>query len=86
MSSLIEQAARKLSASASMGMYTEEQVLNILKSVQECDADPNGKKASIRAAAKQQYGEQGSIEIDSDAVVSISEDGGAYVQAWVWVQ
>lgn len=27
----------------------------------------------------------GVLEVDDDAVVSISEDGGAYVMAWVWV-
>lgn len=35
--------------------------------------------------AREEWQEDGSIEIDDDAVVSISSDGGAYVQAWVWV-
>lgn len=38
----------------------------------------------IRKAAKAQYHEDGSVEIDDDAKVSVVEDG-AYVQAWVWV-
>lgn len=27
----------------------------------------------------------GELEVDDDAVVSVSESGGAYVMAWVWV-
>lgn len=42
-----------------------------------------------RAAAKRIHGVEGECEIDSNAVVSRSEDQdgerGAYVQAWVWV-
>lgn len=29
--------------------------------------------------------EDGVLECDPDAVVSVSSDGGAYVQTWVWV-
>ena len=42
-----------------------------------------------RQAAKDQYGEEGSIEIDDDADVSRNNDPeskGAYVAAWVWVE
>lgn len=39
-----------------------------------------------REAADEQYGEEGSIEIDDDAQVSSAGDGGAYVQAWVYVR
>ena len=35
--------------------------------------------------AKDEYQDGGTLEIDSNAVVSISEDNGAYIQAWVWV-
>lgn len=38
-----------------------------------------------REAAKNLYHNDGECEIDDTAVVSVSEDGGAYVQAWVWV-
>jgi hypothetical protein len=31
------------------------------------------------------YGREGEIEIDDDAGVSMSADGGAYVQGWLWV-
>lgn len=27
----------------------------------------------------------GELEVDDNAIVSVSEDGGAYVMAWVWV-
>ncbi len=36
------------------------------------------------AAAERNYGEEGSIEIDDEAVVSKSEEG-AYVMGWLWV-
>jgi len=36
-------------------------------------------------AARKLYGSDGECEIDKGATVSLSEDGGAYVQAWVWV-
>jgi hypothetical protein len=42
----------------------------------------------MRAAAKAQYEDEGSIEIDDDALISRAKpnsDKGAYVQAWVWV-
>lgn len=39
---------------------------------------------AFREAARRHYAEEGSIEIDKDAAVSRG-DGGAYIQAWVWV-
>lgn len=41
-------------------------------------------KAYVEAADRV-WGRDGEIEIDEGTIVSISEDGGAYVQAWVWV-
>lgn len=43
-----------------------------------------------RKAAREQYGDEGQIEIDDEAPVSSQGPGpdmpeGAYVQAWVWV-
>lgn len=35
--------------------------------------------------AQEEYQREGTLEIDSYARVSVSDDGGAYVQAWVWV-
>lgn len=36
-------------------------------------------------AAARERQVDGGLEIDTDAGVSVSDDGGAYVQAWVWV-
>lgn len=55
--------------------------------------EPRDKEAQYYFdAAKDQYHSEGEIEIDDDAVVSLSEDTdyesghrGAYVEAWVWV-
>jgi hypothetical protein len=33
----------------------------------------------------QKHHRDGEIEIDSRTVVSLSDDGGAYVMAWLWV-
>jgi hypothetical protein len=48
--------------------------------------------AESRTAAELRYVEKandkardGELEVDPSAIVSISEDGGAYVMAWVWV-
>ena len=38
-----------------------------------------------REGARRLWCEDGEIEIDEGATVSVSDDGGAYVQAWVWV-
>jgi hypothetical protein len=39
----------------------------------------------FQARARELYHEEGEIEIDSDARVSVGCDDGAYVAAWVWV-
>ena len=39
----------------------------------------------FRHRARELYHDEGDIEVDNDAQVSIGEDAGAYVQAWVWV-
>lgn len=41
--------------------------------------------AKYRDAANEQYGSDGEIEIDDNALVSRGSDEGAYVEAWVWV-
>ena len=35
--------------------------------------------------ARKEYEREGECEIDDGATVSHSEDGGAYVAAWVWI-
>ena len=39
---------------------------------------------AIRNQARRIYHEEGTLEIDDDAIVSQSE-GGCFVAAWVWV-
>jgi len=39
---------------------------------------------AVRKKAREIYHEEGTLEIDDDAIVSQSE-GGCYVAAWVWV-
>jgi len=39
----------------------------------------------FRIRAKDLYHEEGEIEVDGDAAVSLGNDDGAYVAAWVWV-
>lgn len=41
--------------------------------------------AAYIAAAQVQHGDDGVCEIDDNALVSIGDDPGAYVMAWVWV-
>ena len=45
---------------------------------------PGSKKWYIEAA-RDVHQREGACEIDDNAVVSYSDDGGAYVQAWIWV-
>lgn len=40
---------------------------------------------AIRALAGEQLAEDGAVEFDADSVVSESDDNGAYVQGWLWV-
>lgn len=42
-------------------------------------------EAEYRAIARKRYAVDGVLEFDEDAKVSISDDGGAYVQCWRWV-
>ena len=42
-------------------------------------------KKRYRKKARESWGKQEDIEVDNDAQVSLA-DGGAYVQAWVWVE
>jgi hypothetical protein len=43
-----------------------------------------GSDAYARAAFQKRH-RDGEIEIDDCTVVSLSDDGGAYVMAWIWV-
>lgn len=43
------------------------------------------KMYAYRQTAQQSHGREGACKIDDNATVKLSENGGAYVQAWVWV-
>lgn len=47
--------------------------------------EPTERHALIRDMASDLYAKDGVLEIDDEALVSESNDNGAYVQAWVWV-
>lgn len=52
-------------------------------------AKQEARRLKYRDAARDQYEDEGQIEIDDDAITSgldESESGGDYVQAWVWVE
>jgi hypothetical protein len=85
MASAIESAARALAALIESGDVTETDHEIFLRSVKECDEDTNGEKSEYRTLAKQVYESEGDLEFDGDCVVSLSEDGGAYVQCWKWI-
>jgi hypothetical protein len=42
-------------------------------------------KAVYREAAQQNLARGGELEVDENAKVSMGDDDGAYVAAWVWV-
>lgn len=42
--------------------------------------------AAYLQAARDLYASEGELEFDDNAVVSVSEDGGAYVMGWRWVE
>lgn len=88
MASVIEIRARELVEHMSRGAAAE-----IIKGLQDSlanavrDADAAGDlNERYRAAAKVRWEREGEIEIDDSAVVSIGDDGGAYIHAWVWVR
>lgn len=42
-------------------------------------------KERILRKARHEYGERGIIEIDMDARLAPTDDGGCWVEAWVWI-
>lgn len=51
----------------------------------EHPGDPHPDKARYLAYAKQNLAVDGDLEFDDNAVVSMGDDPGAYVQCWKWV-
>lgn len=85
MSSTIEIKARELAKAAKEGVYSDDQINALVEAVEEADSDTDRKK-EYRALAKQVYHSEGDLEFDNDMIVSISEDGGAYVQCWKYIE
>ncbi len=52
--------------------------------LEELLADSEERRAYVAAAREKHASDEGDVEVDEDAVVSIGNDG-AYVQAWTWV-
>ena len=61
-----------------------EQFRNIQSQVCENEDEQKGLEA-FRAHAREKHNDDGNLEVDETAVVSVSEDGGAYVAAWIWI-
>jgi len=85
MASAIESAARTLVTLIEKDKVSKTDLAIFKTIVQRCDEDPEGEKAKYRTLAKQVYESEGDFEFDSDCIVSLSEDGGAYVQCWKWI-
>lgn len=82
MGSRIEQCAREAAA-----IYcTGGNLTPVLEALQAAiaAADDDDDAQGYRSAAKRLHQDDGRLEIDHDAIVSLS-DNGAYVAAWVWV-
>lgn len=48
-------------------------------------ADQDAKEPHLKAYRDAAKTEEGRLEVDFNALVSVSEDGGAYVASWLWV-
>ena len=80
MGSVIDMRARQVVAARGTRELPAA-IAALAKAIEDADAVP----ARFREMARAEWEKDGEIEIDDDAVISESEDGGAYVQAWVWV-
>lgn len=87
MASAIEAAARAFVTARNrhhvFSLETDTAYQALVTAIAEADQDADTAEA-YRAAAVDQWAEEGGLEIDDDAVVSLG-DKGAHVAAWVWV-
>ena len=74
---LSRETVQKLVAAASAALVAP---VPKWQKIDKLDADEK-----YRTAARTQYGNGDDVEIDRDATVSIGDDPGAFVQAWLWV-
>lgn len=86
MSSRIEGIAILLEEAHRKGRDLNKHLKTLSNAVRDLEASEQV-AAPYRDAAKAKLHNEGVIEIDDDATVSVSEseDHGAYVQAWLWV-
>lgn len=86
MASAIESAAREMIESIGKDpspANRDAHIARLAKAVE--DSKPEDGEEVYRDWARENLNKDGEVEIDPDAVVSISDDFGAYVAAWVWV-
>ena len=85
MASTIEARARELVAKfdACPGILPGFEITAELREAVHASVNPLDDH--YRRLAEEQHHRDGECEIEPDAVVSVSDDGGAYVAAWVWV-
>lgn len=57
---------------------------DLVSKILERTKDPENAEV-YRSAADEKFARDGEIEFDDDAVVSLGDDPGAYVQGWIWV-
>lgn len=56
-----------------------------MNTTEEPTEELSAEEAAYLAYAQENFHRDGELEFDENAKVSISEDGGAYVQAWKWI-
>lgn len=85
-SNLLEAASNVLVAASAVPeelVPKLEELRKAVNAIREHSVDEENRE--IIQMAMEQHERPGEVEVEPDGVVSISEDNGAYVQAWVWV-
>lgn len=62
-----------------------ERARAILKQINQEQAAQTDAVCRAYRDEAQNHVNDGELEVDDDSLVSLSSDGGAYVQAWVWI-
>lgn len=78
---VMEQIAPTLKAQLNLDDGRLRAVRRVLSTLMDDDR----MQREVRERARELVGEDGELEIDEDAAVSWSSDGGAYIQGWVWI-
>lgn len=83
MGSMIEATARALVKAAQKNDDIKALLEQLGRDIDAADED--SEEATAYRNAAQEKAVDGEIEVDEEAVVSMGDDDGAYVQAWMWV-